>query len=234
VSHRRLFWGLMIGLGLGLLILVARHDQGSIAGLGIDDFGGLVVRVALLVFLAGAVFALFRDRLSAAFEALIFWLLVGLVLAAGYTYRHDLRDLADRIMAEFMPGRAAVRGKAIEIARTQRGEFQVIAEVNGARISTVLDTGASAVVLTQEAAKAAGLPLEVLSYTVNVETANGRTRAAPVTLDRVAIGPIVERAVPALIAQPGQLRTSLLGMSFLTRLQGWEVRGDKLILRGYP
>jgi aspartyl protease family protein len=234
VSHRRLFWGLMIGLGLGLLILVARHDQASIAGLGIDDFGGLVVRVALLVFLAGAVFALFRDRLSAAFEALIFWLLVGLVLAAGYTYRHDLRDLADRIMAEFMPGRAAVRGKAIEIARTQRGEFQVIAEVNGARISTVLDTGASAVVLTQEAAKAAGLPLEVLSYTVNVETANGRTRAAPVTLDRVAIGPIVERAVPALIAQPGQLRTSLLGMSFLTRLQGWEVRGDKLILRGYP
>ncbi len=49
----------------------------------------------------------------------------------------------------------------------------------------VLDTGASAVVLTQEAAKAAGLPLEVLSYSVNVETANGRARAAPVTLDRL-------------------------------------------------
>jgi len=137
-------------------------------------------------------------------------------------------------MAEFMPGRAAVRGQTVEIARTQRGEFQVVAEVNGARISTVLDTGASAVVLTQEAAKAAGLPIEVLSYTVNVETANGRTRAAPVTLDRVAVGSIVERAVPALIAQPGQLRTSLLGMSFLTRLQGWEVRGDKLVLRGHP
>jgi aspartyl protease family protein len=97
----------------------------------------------------------------------------------------------------------------------------------------VLDTGASAVVLTQEAAKAAGLPLEVLSYTVKVDTANGRTRAAPVTLDRVAIGPIVERSVPALIAQPGQLRTNLLDMSFLTRLQGWDVRGGKLILRGY-
>jgi aspartyl protease family protein len=233
-THRRLFWGLMIGLGLGLLILVARHDQGMVAGLGIDDFGSLVVRVALLVFFAGAVFALFRHRLSAAIEALIFWLLVGLVLAAGYTYRHDLRDLADRIMAELVPGRASVRGRTVEIARAQRGEFQVVAEINGARISTVLDTGASAVVLTQEAAKAAGLPLEVLSYSVNVETANGRTRAAPVTLDRVSVGPIVERAVPALVAQPGQLRTSLLGMSFLTRLQGWEVRGDKLVLRGYP
>ncbi len=70
----------------------------------------------------------------------------------------------------------------------------------------VLDTGASAVVLTQEAAKAAGLPLEVLAYNVNVDTANGRTRAAAVTLDRLAVGDIVERSVPALIAQPGQLR----------------------------
>ena len=96
----------------------------------------------------------------------------------------------------------------------------------------VLDTGASAVVLTQEAAKAAGLPLEVLTYSVAVDTANGRTRAAPVTLDRIAIGGIVERAVPALIAQPGQLRTNLLGMSFLNRLESWEVRGDKLLLRG--
>ena len=106
------------------------------------------------------------------------------------------------------------------------------AQINGARVAMVLDTGASAVVLTQEAAKAAGLPLEVLTYTVNVDTANGRARAAPVTLDRLAVGGIVERSVPALIAQPGQLRTSLLGMSFLNRLESWEVRGDKLMMRG--
>jgi aspartyl protease family protein len=74
----------------------------------------------------------------------------------------------------------------------------------------------------------------VLTYTVSVETANGRTRAAPVTLDRLAVGDIVERAVPALIAQPGQLRVNLLGMSFLNRLESWEVRGDKLMLRGHP
>jgi aspartyl protease family protein len=89
-------------------------------------------------------------------------------------------------------------------------------------------------VLTQEAAKAAGLPLEVLHYSVNVDTANGRARAAPVTLDRVSIGGITERSVPALVAQPGQLRANLLGMSFLNRLQSWEVRGDRLVLRGYP
>jgi aspartyl protease family protein len=122
----------------------------------------------------------------------------------------------------------------VEIARGNAGEFNLGTQVNGARVPMALDTGASAVVLTQEAAKAAGLPLEVLTYNVSVDTANGRTRAASVTLDRVGIGGIIERSVPALIAQPGQLRTSLLGMSFLNRLESWEVRGDKLIMRGYP
>jgi aspartyl protease family protein len=98
----------------------------------------------------------------------------------------------------------------------------------------VLDTGASAVVLTRDDAKAAGLPLEVLNYTVNIDTANGRARAAPVTLDRLAIGGLVERSVEALVAQPGQLKMSLLGMSFLNRLQSWQVSGDRLVLKGYP
>jgi aspartyl protease family protein len=37
--------------------------------------------------------------------------------------------------------------------------------------------------------------------------------------------------VPALIAQPGQLRTSLLGMTFLNRLESYSITSDKLILR---
>ena len=118
--------------------------------------------------------------------------------------------------------------------RGQRGDFALTAHINGARIAMVLDTGASSVVLTPQAAKAAGLPLEVLNYTVNVDTANGRTRAAAVTLDRIAVGGLTERAVPALVAQPGQLKNNLLGMSFLNRLQSWEVRGDKLRMRGVP
>ncbi len=82
--------------------------------------------------------------------------------------------------------------------------------------------------------KAAGLPLEVLRYSVEVETANGQTRAAPITLDRIAVGKLVEYSVPALVAPPGQMKTNLLGMSFLNRLESWEVRADRLMLRGYP
>ena len=235
---RRLLWILLIGVALSFVILIARHDAGTISlpsmELSTEDFASLAYNLALIVFLGGAVLVIFRERLSQALEAALFWVAVGLVLALGYTYRMELRDVSERVMAEFVPGRAASRGvRTVEIVRGRTGEFQVSTLVNGARSNMVLDTGASAVVLTQEAAKAAGLPLEVLSYNVNVDTANGRTRAAAVTLDRLAVGDIVERSVPALIAQPGQLRTSLLGMSFLNRLESWEVRGDKLVMRGY-
>jgi aspartyl protease family protein len=40
--------------------------------------------------------------------------------------------------------------------------------------------------------------------------------------------------VPALVAQPGQLKNSLLGMTFLNRLESWEVRGNRLSMRGIP
>jgi aspartyl protease family protein len=232
---RRLLWILLIGLVLSLVILLARHDAGTVGTLSTQEFGSLAYNIALVVFIGGTVLVLFRERFSQALEAALFWLALGLVLALGYTYRMELRDVSERVLAELMPGRAAMRSaRMVEIVRGRAGDFQVAAQVNGTRIAMVLDTGASAVVLTQEAAKVAGLPLEVLTYNVNVDTANGRTRAAAVTLDRITVGDIAERSVPALVAQPGQLRTSLLGMSFLNRLESWEVRGDKLVMRGHP
>jgi aspartyl protease family protein len=177
---------------------------------------------------------MFRRRFAQALIAALTWVALALILVVGYAYRFDLRNVADRVMAELLPGHVITRGRTVEVARAFNGDFDVTAEINGAQVSMVLDTGASSVVLTREDAKAAGLPLEVLAYTVNIETANGRTRAAPVVLDHIAIGGLVERSIEALVAQPGQLKTSLLGMSFLNRLQSWEVRGDRLVLRGYP
>jgi aspartyl protease family protein len=230
---RRLLWFLLAILTGVIFALVVRQDA-TIASLSRYDFSSLATKLVALAFVGMLVLALFRQRFSHALESALIWVVVALLLLIGYTYRFELRDVADRVLAEFIPGRAATRGNTVEIARGGGGSFSVSTQVNGARIAMVLDTGASAVVLTPEAARAAGLPLEVLNYSVNVDTANGRARAAPVTLDRVSIGGITERQVPALIAQPGQLRTNLLGMSFLNRLESWEVRGDKLMMRGYP
>jgi aspartyl protease family protein len=124
--------------------------------------------------------------------------------------------------------------RTVQIARGQTGEFALEARINGVNAAMVIDTGATSVVLTYETAKAAGLPLELLEYGVDVETAGGHTKAARLTLDRLAIGKLVERSVPALVAPRGKMKTNLLGMSFLDRLESWEVRADKLVLHGYP
>ena len=231
---RRLLWILLALLTISLLVLVLQRNEAALAELSRFDSSSFETKIMAATLVGLVALTLFRQRFSHVLESLLIWAMLGALLALGYTYRVELREVADRVLAELIPGYAATRGRAVEIARASGGGFSVAAQVNGARIPMVLDTGASAVVLTQEAAKAAGLPLEVLNYSVNVDTANGRARAAPVTLDRLSIGDITERSVPALVAQDGQLRTSLLGMTFLNRLESWEVRGDKLMMRGYP
>jgi aspartyl protease family protein len=232
--RQRLLWLLLVGLLIALLILIARQGEATIGPLSTGDFGSLAYKIALLVFVGASVLVMFRQRFAQALIAALLWVVLALILVVGYSYRFELRDVAARVLAELIPGHVITRGRTVEVARTANGDFEVSAQVNGATIAMVLDTGASSVVLTRDDAKAAGLPLEVLAYTTNIETANGRARAAPVTLDRVAVGGLIEHSVAALVAQPGQLRTSLLGMSFLNRLQSWEVRGDHLFLRGYP
>src|SRR4051812_37864110 len=132
----RLLWAILLVLGVALLALVLRHDQGTIAGFETGDFASLVYKIALLIFIGGAVLALFRERVAEAFQAAIFWVVVGLLLAVGYTYRHDLRDIGDRVLAELLPGRALSRGGTVEIARGNRGEFQIFAQINGAHVPT--------------------------------------------------------------------------------------------------
>jgi aspartyl protease family protein len=141
---------------------------------------------------------------------------------------------ASDTVSDMLRGRAASKARAVQIARGQGGEFALQARINGVNTPMVIDTGATSVVLTWETAKAAGLPLELLDYNVDVETAGGHTRAARLTLDRLAIGKLVERSVPALVVPRGQMKTNLLGMSFLDRLERWEVRADRLMLHGYP
>jgi aspartyl protease family protein len=167
------------------------------------------------------------------------FLLVLLMLAAmagavvAYGDPEKIARASDTV-SELLRKRAAAPTRAVEIARGQSGEFALQAKINGVKAPMVIDTGATSVVLTYETAKAAGLPLELLEYDVDVETAGGHTKAARLTLDRLAIGKLVERSVPALVVPHGQMKTNLLGMSFLDRLESWEVHPDRLMLHGYP
>jgi aspartyl protease family protein len=129
-------------------------------------------------------------------------------------------------------GTASVsRGRVVELKAGTHGHYFASAEINGRPIDVLVDSGASIVALTYDDARRAGLYVRDGDYTHRVSTANGPARVAPVTLDRVSIGDITVRNVPAAVSEPGKLATSLLGMSFLGRLQQIDIRGGVLVLK---
>jgi len=166
------------------------------------------------------------------------WLALGLGLVTLYAYKDEITPIAARVVGELLPGTAmTVETSAgglteVKIRKRLDGHFTANVEVNGKEISMIVDTGASSIVLTPEDAKKAGIDLEKLTYRVPVLTANGRTVAARIRLDEVAIGPLDRTKVEALVAREGALTQSLLGMSFLSRLRSYEFSGDFLTLRG--
>ena len=102
---RRLTWSFVLGVALSLAALIASSDQDAIANLLRHDVGSLALKIVLLVFVGGLVLVMFRERLSAALEAILFWAVIGLLLVVGYSYRLELRDVVDRVMAELIPAR---------------------------------------------------------------------------------------------------------------------------------
>ena len=136
------------------------------------------------------------------------------------------------VVAELTPGAAVSTFKAARRAsrRSFGGSFRINTNINGHETPMIFDTGASAIVLTQEDARAAGLPVTDLAYVVPVQTANGTGRAALVALDSVMVGEIQRSGIRAYVAEEGALETSLLGMTFLETLTGYAVTQDDLVL----
>lgn len=228
---------LVIALGIlaiGLVVLLVSGDGSSILGLDADRFADLVYAGALLVVLGSAV--LWRGGLTGRLRSLALWLLIVLVLVAGYQYRHELQDVASRVTAGLVPGSplSVTDGDGritVTLERGNDGHFAARALVQGKPTTLLVDTGATTTVLTREDAEAAGIPVDTLSYSVPVSTANGNTRAAAAIATDITIGQISRSNVPVLVAGEGSLFQSLLGMSFISSLSGFDIRGDRMILR---
>lgn len=234
-----MLWLLLSILGVAGLVLVLAGDSSTIGGLESSMVAQAAIGAALLLFVGGSVLADYRGRLGQAAKDLLVWVAIAFVLVLGYSYRDTFRSAAQRVAGELLPPgeHLAVEGtpageKAVRIRRQPDGHFVARTAVNGANVTMLVDTGASTVVLSPADAKAAGIDVGQLSYSVPVRTANGSTYAAPARLRRIAIGSVVIDNVDALIAKPGALHQSLLGMSFLTRLRSYEVSGEFLTLRG--
>jgi len=93
----------------------------------------------------------------------------------------------------------------------------------------VVDTGASYLSLTPKDAAAIGFTPSTLDYNLRMNTAKGVARAAEVRLREVRIGQLTVEDVPAIVMEDPS-RISLLGMSFLSRLEGHRISNGVLTM----
>jgi len=122
----------------------------------------------------------------------------------------------------------AIVSNALTLRAGRDGHVYSEVSVNGVPIRMVVDTGATDVVLTLRDAAAIGFSPGSLSFTGRTSTANGVTRLAPVTLREVRIGQLEIANVRAAVLE--HLNVSLLGQTFLSRLDSYEMRDGVLTM----
>jgi len=159
-----------------------------------------------------------------------------LALAAGlivpkYAAQMHARGAPPTLMAAHPAETSAPADtNSVILPKSPDGHFHVDGRVDGRRLEFLVDTGASVIALNARDAASLGIHPSTSEYRALVNTANGQVRVAPVTLDRVEVGDLVVRDVPALVMPDDALRGNLLGMSFLSRLRHWEFTNGKLVL----
>ena len=98
---RRLLWILLAALTIALLILVLQQNEVALDELAHFESASLEAKITAAILIGLVALMLFRQRFSHILESVLIWTAVVLLLLLGYTYRFELRDVADRVLAEY-------------------------------------------------------------------------------------------------------------------------------------
>lgn len=121
-------------------------------------------------------------------------------------------------------------GRKVLVPADERGHFLASFKVNGRAVEAMVDTGATVVALNLSTARKAGIPLAPTDFRYEVDTANGKVRAAVAEIATLQIGRIAVDRVEAVVLDDKALGTNLVGMSFLKRLGKYQVQDGTLLL----
>ncbi|WP_274628593.1 TIGR02281 family clan AA aspartic protease [Arvimicrobium flavum] len=231
----RFLWIILGLIGAAAIFLVARDTMSDAEFSGDDGLGqGIYLTILGLVIAAGILGS--GRRLGDLARSLALWALIILALVASYQYRYELQDFASRVTAGLVPGSPlsitdAHGGTTVMLDKLPNGHFEAQTQVNGRSVQMMIDTGATTTVLTTRDASRVGIDTASLAFQIPISTANGQALAARIVLDDLSVGAISRRKIPALVASDGMLDQSLLGMNFIGTLSGFDIRGDRMILR---
>ena len=220
-----------IGIGLTALLIYLLSGLNPQSLEDQDTQIGLVHSLLLLALVGSAV--LVRGKLPKLWEMIragTIWVLVGLILILGYSYKDLFLESWQRIKAELAPGSVIEAGPQEALVKARGSQFIIDAQINGKEIPLLFDTGASHVALSLRDALLIGLNPDELEFSQTIQTANGLGRAAPIWIKEIKIGKIVVRDVRGSVNET-PLPFSLLGASFLSELSHYSVNGSLLTMR---
>ena len=148
---------------------------------------------------------------------------------AVFEYRGETleRRLDGRTSA---PAKKTATAEPVQIFRDNWGMFKTVGSINGMPVNFLVDTGASTVAMNAAQARRLGIDFRVEGDSTYVATASDVTQAFRVTLDRVKVGNIELHNITAVVIDGPMPQETLLGMSFLGRLE-LRNEGDHLTLR---
>jgi aspartyl protease family protein len=163
-------------------------------------------------------------------------LCVAAVAAVALLSRHvpdapRASNVARNVQVVPQPATRAFGYGRVELRPDRAGHYTADVEVGGRTLAMLVDTGASVVALRYEDARKLGFTPADGDYKVQISTANGIIKAAELQLPEVRIGTIRATDVRAMVLLPGATEKSLLGMSFLRKLGGFEIASGNLILK---
>lgn len=212
-----------------LLLIALLHERYPDTLSARDGQIGLVHGLLILVFVASSLFVRGRFQLGRVVRDAALWLAIGGLILIGYAFRHDAKWLGQRLAGELAPSTGMTEAASVRFPASAGGHFVVEAVVDGQPVRFLVDTGATDVVLSPRDAARLGFKPEDMTFSQVYRTANGTVMGAPVRLGSIEIGPVRVDDVRASV-NGADMNRSLLGMSFLSRIGGYEVSEDSLTL----
>ena len=190
-----------------------------------ESLASLGYLALLLVALGGAYLASHRQSVGKSLQMALVWGMIFLGCMAVYGLWGDISRDYGRNSSPITQ-----QDGVIALPRAPDGHYYVTAEVNGAAIDFLVDTGASDIVLSRADAARIGFDLEKLAFLGSARTANGVVPIAYSRLKTIQLGPYLDQGISVAI-NGGEMEKSLLGMSYLGLFGRIEIAQDQLILR---
>lgn len=186
------------------------------------EWTNLIYSILLLSVMISSMFIRSTTDNGKKFKNLAIWLVIILVVALLYNNRFLFKD--------FVPYQAYDTGNnELKITKSNDNHFYIAINIDNKKVLFLIDTGATTTTLTLNDAKKLGIDIDRLNFNIPLNTANGVSFGASTEVYNIKIGDFTIDSMWVIVSKDLDGK-SLLGMNFLNKLNGYDIRQDKMTL----